>query len=411
MHHLAYHAASRCLVALCETEAGDNCLRLVHSGSLQQVAAMRLAPGHYYTALLVAELPCSSSSAPSSSAQPLSSGRGTQQQQHQHQHRQQQQELSSAAGSGGGRRKEFVVLASYLLLEPGADPRVAHVPGGGHRQQGMLTFLEVAVDVGAAVGGGGGMHGATEPSGATTTATHYALLMHGACAISSVATSLAVVRPPLRPAAAVAGGPSSPAKAAAAGPAAAAGEAIPPTEATGAAPEGARPVLVVGCHDGCRLYSVHIDDARSDGDVAVSRALQLVGRLDDDLRLPVPDGGGGHALPGPGPGLAAAAATAVNNETRAGVAPLAAAGGLRLGEDEDEDEQGLLADESGGRTAALSACRLLCLWTACGGRGGGAAGSKGVVLLGSLRLSNRDCSGMAPSSLHPGGPLASTESG
>jgi hypothetical protein len=124
---LAYHSASRCLLALCEVAspppqapgAQSHALRLVHADSLRPVLSMALAPGHYTTCLLAAPLPCASAAA---------AGRGGQ-------------------GAGGG-AKQFVVLGSYLLLDGaagseagvlGPSPSGAPVP----LQQGVLSFFEV----------------------------------------------------------------------------------------------------------------------------------------------------------------------------------------------------------------------------------------------------------------------------
>ncbi|KAG2501513.1 hypothetical protein HYH03_000020 [Edaphochlamys debaryana] len=317
LHSLAFHAASRCLLALCEAPpsaptAGAQSLRLIHADTLQQVLAMRLAPGHYHNELLVAALPCTSAAAAATSAPsdgatashddsaaaagPSAAAAAT----------------SSAAAAASPSAKEFVLLASHLLIDSASDPKFAaggdDGGGGGDHvlgrlQQGMLSFLEVV---------------ARAPADGTN-ATQYSLVLHGTCTIPAVANALGVAR------AAVVGGGSSGADggggagggsgalgrgtgAATAAIAAAmksSASAPGPTDMrpAGTADESAsvsysdEPYLVAGCHDGVYVFQVHVDDGGRDGTRAVNRALKLATQM-DELRLPLPHVGEGGGAAG-----------------------------------------------------------------------------------------------------------------
>ncbi len=375
IHSLSYHAATRCLVALCEAgpgggaggggsvAGGGHCLRVVHADSLQQVLSLRLAHGHYYTAGLVAALPCTSTD----------KLRAEQQQQYQQQALPKVQEGaagSSASTTGGScgsvegvKEKEFIVLASYLLVDAGADPRVAAHAAGGQLQQGALSFMELVLNTEAPGGGSGSGTGSAAPerSGALTS-NRYSLLLHGTCTIPAVANALAVARPsshlvqegheqqqqepkdnqPSVPS--VADGKDSSGVV---------------TGSTAATPLPSAPHLLAGCQDGVYLFSVHVDDGGSDGERAVNRALELVRQL-DELALPLPQGAALEA---------AADAAAMLKGQGGGQRDVAAAGsgaGAGAGASGHDEDMGLAEDESGaegGRSFAAVFCSaaLLCV--------------------------------------------------
>ena len=337
-------------MALCETDAGDNCLRLIDAASMQQVLAVQLAPGHHYTTAMVASLPCTSAAPAAGTAGSTSAAAATTQ-------------AASAPGTNSSEgpqpcsSKEFVVLASYLLLDPAHDPRVngAVADNGApvaHRQQGMLTFLEVLTGApkdhqqlqgeqpGSATSGaaahtavGGGAAG----NGSSSTA-HYSTVMHGACAIPSVALSLATARasPHLDGVLHDGGGRPNSATHAGERPLAAAAADSSAAAASGQEPQDQIPdqLLLAGCHDGVYLFSVHVDDVGSSGSAAVASALKLVGQV-DELKLPVPAQDTGTAA-------------AVGGGASAAQQPAAGAGGPADGASRGTgDEDGLVDDESG----------------------------------------------------------------
>ncbi|KXZ41770.1 hypothetical protein GPECTOR_289g772 [Gonium pectorale] len=365
INSLAYHAASHCLVALCETaDAGgggggaEAALRVIHADTLQQVLSMRLAPGHYPTSAIVARLPCTSAPfVPAAAKAPVSSG-------------------VPAVGGGGSAApadgvstgdstavaggKEFVVMASYLMVDSATDPRVAAGGGGGARAggqllQGVLSFLELVA----------------LPAEDGSQSTSYRLLMHGSVAIPAVAGCLAAARPvPFSlgaeersaggPAAAFSGavaaavahaeqrrgggrqaggitdasgsftdgrsGYSSSAGGAGGGRGGGIGGAFDAPDASGGESAYGMPYLVAGCQDGVYMFQVHVDDGAVDGSRAVSGALELVKQL-DELRLPLPK----HAE-----ALAAAKAAAAASRTAAGGGLDPMSTDAELAEDESE---------------------------------------------------------------------------
>lgn len=372
IHSLSYHAATRCLVALCAAgpggggggggpgAGGGHCLRVVHADSLQQVLSLRLAHGHYYTAGLVAALPCTSTE----------KLRAEQQQQYQQQASPQAQEgqPGSSAGAIGGscsgaegvKQKEFIVLASYLLVDAGADPRVAAIASGGQLQQGALSFMELVLNTEAPGGSSGSGTGSAVPkrSGALT-ANRYSLLLHGTCTIPAVANALAVARPSphliqdeqQQQAQQQEQKDTKQTNLSAA-------DGKEGSEATGsaaAAPLLSAPHLLAGCQDGVYLFSVHVDDGGSDRERAVNRALELVRQL-DELALPLPQGAA----------LEAAAEAAALLKGHAGGRQDAAAGsGAGAGTSGGDEDVGLAEDESGAEIRGGCALRSTIECTAC----------------------------------------------
>lgn len=227
--HVAYHEPSGCAALLSSDEGGAQWLRLVHGGSLQQVVAMKLAPGHFYNSLAVLPLPCTSS------------------QQHE--------------GDKEGRQpscKPFIVLSSYLLYADTLAPLPPTAPSpqqqGLYQMQGLLSFFDAAVE--------------HPPNGQVS---RYSLRLLGTCPIPGVAMSLATAQPE-------AAGPLPVSDAAPSGGTSTAAAALTATPASAAELARLLPCLVVGCNDGVRVYSAYVDDAGIEGQRAVAAALDGLSR-------------------------------------------------------------------------------------------------------------------------------------
>eukprot|EP00798_Chlamydomonas_sp_ICE-L_P021570 gene21570-28564_t len=222
--HSAYHAASGCFVVLTEDADGVNWLRLVHEETMLPVLSAKLAVGHFYTALAVESMPCTSG---------------------------QLLITTQVQAQGGGpeaqtaqTQKQFIVLASYLLTqdnmslddmaEESSDPHRAGVPSC----QAVLSFFEITLECAPPSCEPSGLKGGPQKE------VRYGLLLHGSYLTTSVCTSLSSVYP----------------------------ERLVGT--------GVEALLHRG-HDGeLRVYSVHIDDLGTDGGVALNDALNVVSSVE-----------------------------------------------------------------------------------------------------------------------------------
>ncbi|GIL86679.1 hypothetical protein Vretimale_11488 [Volvox reticuliferus] len=271
IHSFAYHAPSHCLVALCESHPiGDNSLRVIEVNSLHQVMSMRLAYGHYHTAITAGPLPCTSGvKAAARRAATMAAKRSG--------------EASTTVAGPTVPEKEFVVLGSYLSVDSSCDPEVGKHVHGAELQYGAVSFLELVAN----------------PASDGSNATQYQLLLQGICLVPSVPTSLAIARPSLYAApdsGTGSGGATDPGGAGShlrAGTAALTEAAEMEAGGGGGSSRGSgsdpvdMPYLLMGCQGGVRLYRVYVDDGHREGDKAVKRALKLVGQV-DELNLPYP---------------------------------------------------------------------------------------------------------------------------
>lgn len=133
------------------------------------------------------------------------------------------------------------MVASYVLCGMDGKPLCStdaadgstQRSGGAHRAQGLLSFFEIVTEQ------------SNGPDGFSNTEVRFSLLLHGVCAIPSVATSLAVAGP-------IPAVPATPA-------------ADSTQQGSGTAGSSTQPLLLAGCQDGVHAFSVRVDDVRNEG--------------------------------------------------------------------------------------------------------------------------------------------------
>ena len=205
--------------------------------------ACRLQQAHRHTAVVVAQLPCSSSAlASTTTPQP------------------------GAAPAAG---KQFIVLASYIQQPAGVHGGLADAPAA---EQGLLSVLELRRTTPA--GAYGSAASAQQPDRAAAGAC--TLVHHGTVSVPHRISSLAVLSPDTLDAAALLAGGAGDAGCAQAGADGQPGSGRPAGLAAAPAQQDSTTpplILLAGHKDGVTAYRLWVDDAGAAASTAVQQSL------------------------------------------------------------------------------------------------------------------------------------------